>query len=120
MAAAAAAGSAAAAHSPPLLLRLPCFFFAVWLMYWSLPLAALAGQIPVWKLWGHRNDTFYWCRFLAAALGIRFKRRGPGRLYDGPGPVLFLANHRSWADFFVDAYIAGGRAQMLSRWAVVS
>lgn len=100
----------------PLALRLPSFFFAVWLMYWSLPLGALAGCIPVWRLSGRRrNDTFHWCRFLVRVLGIRFRRRGEGRLYDGPGPVLFLANHRSWADFFVDAYLAGGRAQMLSR-----
>jgi len=26
-------------------------------------------------------------------------------------------NHRSWADFFVDAYLTEGRGQMMSRWA---
>jgi hypothetical protein len=31
---------------------------------------------------------------------------------------MFLANHRSWADFFIDAYLAGGRAQVLSRCVV--
>lgn len=40
-------------------------------------------------------------------------------LHRGPGPVLYLANHRSWADFFLDAYLTGGRAQMLSRMAVL-
>lgn len=43
-----------------LLLRLPAFFFAVWLMYWSMPLGVMALYIPVWRLWGPRNDTFYW------------------------------------------------------------
>jgi len=40
-------------------------------------------------------------------------------LHRGPGPVLYLANHRSWADFFLDAYLTAGRAQMLSRMAVL-
>lgn len=42
-----------------------------------------------------------------------------------PGPTLlkdeaclYLANHRSWADFFLDVVATGGRAQMLSRAAV--
>lgn len=43
-----------------LLLRLPSFAAAVWLMYWSLPLAVLTLYIPAWQLWGPRNDTFYW------------------------------------------------------------
>ena len=42
-----------------------------------------------------------------------------------PGPTLlkneaclYLANHRSWADFFLDVVATDGRAQMLSRAAV--
>jgi hypothetical protein len=27
------------------------------------------------------------------------------------------SNHRSWADFFVDAYLTEGRGQLMSRWA---
>ncbi|KAI8462892.1 MAG: hypothetical protein J3K34DRAFT_527421 [Monoraphidium minutum] len=114
---------AAAAAPPPaagtLLLRLPAFLFAVWLMYWSLALGVLATYIPVWDLKGPRNDTFYWVQFLCGALRIKFRKRGEGQLYAGPGPALWLSNHRSWADFFVDAYLAGGRAQMLSRMMVL-
>ncbi|GBF93205.1 phospholipid glycerol acyltransferase [Raphidocelis subcapitata] len=102
-----------------LLLRLPAFWLAVWLMYWSLPLGVLTLYIPVWQLWGARNDTFYWVKFLVTALGIKFRKRGSGELYSGQAPCIYLANHRSWADFFVDAYLAGGRAQMLSRMAVL-
>jgi len=43
-----------------LLLRIPSFAFAVYLMYWSLPLAVLTCYIPPWNLLGARNDTFYW------------------------------------------------------------
>jgi hypothetical protein len=41
-------------------LRLPAFLFAVWLMYWSLPLAILCLYIPAFSLKAPRNDTFYW------------------------------------------------------------
>lgn len=30
-------------------------------------------------------------------------------------PMMYLANHRSWADFFLDVYILGGRALIMSR-----
>jgi hypothetical protein len=33
--------------------------------------------------------------------------------------VIYLANHRSWADFFLDVVMTDGRAQMLSRMAVL-
>lgn len=31
---------------------------------------------------------------------------------------MYLCNHRSWADFFVDYWLAEARGQFLSRWAV--
>ena len=47
------------------------------------------------------------------------------RMFVLPGPTLlkdeaclYLANHRSWADFFLDVVATDGRAQMLSRAAV--
>ena len=32
---------------------------------------------------------------------------------------MYLANHRAWADFFLDLYLTEGRAFMLSRFMVV-
>ena len=43
---------------------------------------------------------------------------GPGPFL--AGPVLFVANHRSWADFFVDVLATSGNGQMLSRAAVAA
>lgn len=111
--------AAAAKAAAMLLLRLPTFFFAVWIMYWSLPLAVLRMYIPVWRVKGPRNDTFHWCRCLVDCMRIKFRKVGTGELYSGPGPCMFLGNHRSWADFFLDCYLSGGRAQMLSRLAVL-
>jgi len=49
------------------------------------------------------------------------------RMFLLPGPsllkdeaCLYLANHRSWADFFLDVVATDGRAQMLSRAAVAA
>jgi 1-acyl-sn-glycerol-3-phosphate acyltransferase len=129
-------------RSPPpsvlaTLLNLPYFVAAVFLMYWSLPFCALFGYIPPWQLWGKRNDIFYWCKFFVDAFRIDPRLIEPAKnaaaaakektpslgagapLYRGPGPVIYLANHRSWADFFLDAYLTAGRAQMLSRMAVL-
>ena len=48
------------AGAAALLLRLPTFMFAVWLMYWSLPLGAACMYIRVWDWQRPRNDPFYW------------------------------------------------------------
>jgi 1-acyl-sn-glycerol-3-phosphate acyltransferase len=137
-------GSARAPRAKPpsvlaTLLNLPYFVAVVFLMYWSLPFCALFGYIPPWQLWGKRNDIFYWCKFFVDAFRIdarliepkgkkdaaAAKEKTPpslgagAPLYRGPGPVIYLANHRSWADFFLDAYLTAGRAQMLSRMAVL-
>jgi hypothetical protein len=44
-----------------LLLNLPAFMFAVWVMYWSLPLGTLCIFLKTWKLIGLRNDAYQWC-----------------------------------------------------------
>jgi len=42
------------------LAKLPAFLLAVYLMYWSLPLANLFFYIKSWKLIGKRNDIYQW------------------------------------------------------------
>jgi hypothetical protein len=44
-----------------LLLRLPAFLLAVFIMSWSLPLANLCFYIKAWKLVGRRGDVYQWC-----------------------------------------------------------
>jgi uncharacterized membrane-anchored protein YitT (DUF2179 family) len=44
-----------------LVLKLPAFLLAVYVMYWSLPLANLLLFIKAWKVIGDRNDIFRWC-----------------------------------------------------------
>lgn len=101
------------------LLGLPAFLFAVWLMYWSLPLGSLFFYLKVWKLAGPRNDVYQWCNFLVHAFCIRVRKYGKNEVYRD-GPCMFLSNHRSWADFFVDAYLTEGRGQLMSRMAVAA
>jgi len=145
-AAAAAAGQRRAPRPRPpsalrTLLNLPYFAAVVFLMYWSMPFCAALGYIPPWQLWGARSDIFYWCKFFVDAFRIDARviprpiegqQQGQPKagaaanpaagapLHRPPGrPVIYLANHRSWADFFLDAYLTAGRAQMLSRMAVL-
>lgn len=40
-----------------------------------------------------------------------------GELYRG-GDCLYMANHRSWGDFFLDTWLTEGRAQLMSRMLV--
>ena len=42
-------------------LGLPSFLLGVFILYWSLPLAALLNRIKFWKVLGKRDDAFGWC-----------------------------------------------------------
>lgn len=66
------------------LLRAPAFCFAVWLMYWSLPLGNVFLCLKAWKLIGPRNDVYRWCglctqhkqtRLLPAAAVVCFNQQ---------------------------------------------
>eukprot|EP00775_Hariotina_reticulata_P006311 gene6311-6546_t len=100
------------------LAKLPAFLLAVYLMYWSLPLANFFFYIKSWKLIGKRNDIYQWCRFLVDMFCIRIRKYGSNNVYR-EGPCMYLSNHRSWTDFFVDAYLTEGRGQLMSRLAVM-
>eukprot|EP00878_Enallax_costatus_P004214 GHUV01004444.1.p1 GENE.GHUV01004444.1~~GHUV01004444.1.p1 ORF type:complete len:357 (+),score=80.43 GHUV01004444.1:59-1129(+) len=100
------------------LLQLPAFLLAVYTMYWSLPLANLCLCIKAWKFIGNRGDAYQWCHFLVCILRVKFRKLGKSSVYRG-GPCMYLSNHRSWADFYIDAYLTEGRGQMMSRMAVL-
>jgi hypothetical protein len=42
------------------LLQLPAFVLVVYMLYWSMPLAALFLHVKPWKLIGRRSDVFQW------------------------------------------------------------
>lgn len=46
--------------------------------------------------------------------GIKIKQLGPHGLHKG-GRCVYLCNHRSWADFFIDVFLTQGLAAPMSR-----
>ena len=42
------------------LLDLPAFLVSAFLLYWSLPIAALLGRVRFWQLRGKRDDALGW------------------------------------------------------------
>lgn len=41
-------------------LDLPAFLAGVFGLYWSLPIAALVGEVRFWQVGGTRNDALGW------------------------------------------------------------
>ena len=41
-------------------LDLPTFLVSAFLLYWSLPIAALLGRVRFWQLRGRRDDALGW------------------------------------------------------------
>ncbi|KAK9832508.1 hypothetical protein WJX81_003456 [Elliptochloris bilobata] len=99
-------------------LDLPAFLIGVFFLYWSLPLAVLMNKVKFWKLNGKRNDARGWSVALRNLFRVKMLRLPGPALFPGGCPVLFLSNHRSWADFYLDVVATDGNAQMLARMAV--
>ncbi|CAG9465508.1 unnamed protein product [Pedinophyceae sp. YPF-701] len=93
------------------------FPLAVAVMYWSLPIGALLYRIRFLNVFGPRNDMLEWAEMMRAFLGVRFKLVGQRRLHKGER-MVYLANHRSWADFFLDVWTTEARCSIMSRWMV--
>ncbi|KAK9789400.1 hypothetical protein WJX73_004242 [Symbiochloris irregularis] len=98
-------------------LNFPAFLAGALILYWSVPLGMILGKIKPWRISGRRDDAYGW------ALGLQWWFRV--KILSLPGPPLYknstciyLCNHRSWADFYLDVLMTEGHAQMLSRWAV--
>lgn len=100
------------------LLLLPAFCVALTFMYWSLPIGCILGRIRFLKLRGKRDDMFGWSSLLIDFFGAKVEKVGQHDLLRTNTPVIYLANHRCWSDFFLDVYMTEGRAAVLSRWAV--
>jgi len=67
-----------------------------------------------------RMNPFAVTKHICDALGVRFRKtRGSRPLCPAAtARVIYLCNHRSWADFFCDQVITGG-ASYLSRYMVI-
>lgn len=100
-------------------LDLPSFVLASFFLYWSVPLGVLLGLIRPWAGSKRRDDALGWAVTLQRLMAVRMKAL-PGHALYTAGPALYMANHRSWADFYLDPVATGGRAQMLSRMAVAA
>jgi 1-acyl-sn-glycerol-3-phosphate acyltransferase len=100
------------------MLLFPAFLFAFFVLYWSLPLTCLSGEIALFRFRGRRDDMFQWARFLVRFFGANIRLVGERTIHRTEEPMIYLHNHRSWADFFLDVYVTEGRAAPLSRWAV--
>lgn len=52
---------------------------------------------------------------MMACLNTKVRLAGKNRMAVSERPIMYLCNHRSWADFFVDVYLLGGKAMIMSR-----
>jgi 1-acyl-sn-glycerol-3-phosphate acyltransferase len=100
------------------MLLFPAFLFAFFVLYWSLALTCLLGRMPIFRFRGRRDDMYQWAKFNVQFFGASMRLVGERLLYRTEEPIIYLHNHRSWADFFLDMYVTEGRAAPLSRWAV--
>ncbi|GAB4821613.1 hypothetical protein N2152v2_008659 [Parachlorella kessleri] len=93
-------------------LGFPSFFLSFLLLYWAVVLAVLTGHINPLRRRG-RNDLFCTAKLMMDAMHVSVMQAGQQQLCRAQ--CMYLANHRSWADFFIDAYLTEGRAMPLSR-----
>jgi 1-acyl-sn-glycerol-3-phosphate acyltransferase len=101
------------------LLKLPAFLLSLFVFYWSLSLSAVLYRVRFLHLGDRRNDLFAWADTLRRFFGVRVLAVGRRRLHRA-GPCVYLANHRCWADFFLDAYLSEGRAALMARYMVAA
>eukprot|EP01013_Petalomonas_cantuscygni_P022482 TRINITY_DN4330_c0_g1_i1.p1 TRINITY_DN4330_c0_g1~~TRINITY_DN4330_c0_g1_i1.p1 ORF type:complete len:281 (+),score=24.04 TRINITY_DN4330_c0_g1_i1:107-949(+) len=97
------------------------FLFATVCMNVLGPISALIGwslfMLTRDRTWLH-SGFYWWLNGMQHFLGVRW-RQHPASVSLIEGPCIYLMNHRSWADFFLDAYIVGGHASYLSRIGVL-
>ncbi|KAF5838861.1 hypothetical protein DUNSADRAFT_2030 [Dunaliella salina] len=100
-------------------ISLPTFLLAIFLLYWSLPICVLVGTLKLLDFTFPRTDMYNWCQFMTKLFRIKIKKYGPNGLRKDTGRhILYLCNHRSWTDFFLDAYLTEGNGSLMSRWLV--
>ncbi|GAX78532.1 hypothetical protein CEUSTIGMA_g5972.t1 [Chlamydomonas eustigma] len=100
--------------SIPTLLSIPYFAACVFVFYWSNTLGCLCYKIKFMNLIGPRKDMHDWSEFMNWFFGVQYRQVGEQSLHKGER-CLYLSNHRSWADFFVDIYLTEGMAAPMSR-----
>jgi len=65
--------------------------------------------------------AYYGFNSMRPLFGFKFAKQGKHDVYR-PGPTkkaIWLINHRSWADFFIDHILTGNQGAYLSRWLVI-
>eukprot|EP00803_Ostreobium_quekettii_P007666 evm.model.scf_3947.1 EVM.evm.TU.scf_3947.1 scf_3947:614-6150(+) len=82
--------------------------------WWSIQIAVLIRRVKIFNFSTPRDDIYQWAKFLAGWLRADIFQCGDVDLHKG-GKCIYLCNHRSWADFFMDVIHTGGRAAALGR-----
>ena len=101
------------------MLLLPACLVSIFVMYWSLPICCLTYRVRFLHVFSRkRDDMFRWAELLIHWFRVSIYKVGDGTLFKGDKPVVYLCNHRSWADFFIDKYLTEAEGAPLSRWAV--
>lgn len=99
-------------------LSFPSFLVLLAAIFWSPVLGSQTGRLKWWRWRGPRNDTLGMVTFITEqAARARVVQTGARGLERRPR-MMYLPNHRSFADFFLDQWITEGRAATLSRLAV--
>jgi len=99
-------------------LAAPYFFFSIFVFYWSLPLFAIVYRIRFLQMSGKRRDMYEWSSCMRKFFGVTVLKYGQQSLFKGSGNCMYLCNHRSWADFFLDVYLTEGNSALMSRMMV--
>ncbi|KAI8109632.1 hypothetical protein M9434_000914 [Picochlorum sp. BPE23] len=110
------AGMSGLSATDSLVFRLPPFLFTVFCLTWSIPIFSLTHSLEWLNLWRKRNDVLGWSKGMKSIYRFKVLKVGKRDLYRDK--VVYLCNHRSWADFMVDQYVTEGRTLFMSRWAV--
>lgn len=95
------------------LLGLPYFLATVFFFFWSVPIGCLIYAIRFASA-GLRNDIHEWTLMMNRVMGVKLVKLGQHSLHKD-SRCVYLSNHRSWADFFIDVHLTEGMAAPMSR-----
>lgn len=64
------------------------------------------------------NELYKWSQLNSKYFSIKYKIYGKNKLYEN-GRCIYLTNHRSQSDFFIDIFLTNGRCILISRLLVI-
>lgn len=64
------------------------------------------------------NELYKWSQLNSKYFSIKYKIYGKNKLYEN-GNCIYLTNHRTQSDFFIDIFLTNGRCIIISRLLVI-